>query len=101
MTTEQRKKLIWLAQQIRANKVHLGPPFGPISSLYAEILEELTTTKKFDNDAAIQVAEEAFRAGFKAGWEAAKAERIYPIEREEQEAWDYFEPAEDIKELVG
>lgn len=58
-------------------------------------------TKKFDNDAAIQVAEEAFRAGFRAGWGVAKAERIYPIEQEEQEAWDDFEPGEDIKELVG
>lgn len=45
------------------------------------------------HEAAAQVAEKAFRAGFKAGWEAAKAERIYPIEREEQGAWADYEPS--------
>lgn len=59
-------------------------------------------TKKFDNDAAIQVAEEAFRAGFKAGWEAANCSGGLDVDpREEFLAWGNFEPAEDIKELVG
>lgn len=59
-------------------------------------------TKKFDNDAAIQVAEEAFRAGFKAGWEQANCSGGLDVDpKEEQLAWDLFEPAEDIKELVG
>lgn len=50
-------------------------------------------TEMSAHEAVAQVAEEAFRAGFKAGWEAAKAERIHPIEREEQGAWADYEPS--------
>ena len=57
-------------------------------------------TKKFDSDAAIQVAEEAFRAGFRAAWELRnQGWQAHP--KLEDHAWDDFEPAEDIKELVG
>lgn len=50
---------------------------------------------KFDNDAAVQVAEEAFRAGFVAGM-------TYQINdmRDEDESWNNFEPSEAVKDLL-
>lgn len=57
---------------------------------------------KFDNNAAVQVAEEAFTAGYVA---CVKHIVEDPTERywqaASQEAWSNFEPSEAIKELVG
>jgi len=63
-------------------------------------------TKKLDNDAAVQVAEEAFRAGFKAGWDMGIGSTYILAgegfeKSQENRAWDNFEPSEDIKELVN
>jgi len=57
-------------------------------------------TKKLTTDAAYVLGEEAFRAGFKAGWGSAKAERIYSEEEEEDSSWGYYEPSEDVKALI-
>lgn len=52
-------------------------------------------------DAAVQIAEEAFRAGFKAGehWDTRKGA---PSRGElEERAWGAFEPSEATKELIA
>lgn len=60
--------------------------------------------KKFDNDAAVQVAEEAFKAGFEACWNSLMVKELsfggMESERRRDEAWGEFEPSESIKELV-
>lgn len=49
-----------------------------------------------DSDAAVQIAEEAFRAGYEAGYREStrfNASNWYA-------AWSEFEPSEDCKDLV-
>lgn len=56
--------------------------------------------KKFNNDVAIAVGEEAFRAGFRAALKLYDSDKGPGDATLEQAAWDNFEPSEDIKELV-
>jgi hypothetical protein len=68
-------------------------------------IERLTSKKKFDNDAAAQVAEEAFRAGFLAGEDWGSKDNYLrggcSDEQAVSDAWGNFEPSEAIKGLVG
>lgn len=62
---------------------------------------------KFDNDAAVQVAEEAFRAGFQSAVNffferGGYARNVTDVQLHQtmSRGWYNFEPSEDIKELV-
>lgn len=60
------------------------------------------TVAKFDNDAAVQVAEEAFVAGWRACLQEIKTNGQWQAANSETEfkAWCDFEPSEAIKDLV-
>lgn len=53
-----------------------------------------------DSDAAVQIAEEAFRAGFRAAQDLVPMSDEISGPAEEHTAWCDFEPSEDCKDLV-
>lgn len=62
--------------------------------------------KEVENDAAVQIAEEAFRAGFAAGHSfglfaySGKREPCNPHSEEAHRAWNAYEPSDAVKELT-
>lgn len=53
------------------------------------------------NDFAIAIAEEAFKAGYKACAIQAKADDDENLERFAHDAWSAYEPSEKIKDLTS
>lgn len=74
-----------------------APVPADVANLMLKRIHDMGMPKKFvNNDAAIAIAEEAFRAGFDAGREN-RWDRTKP---NVEVAWSEFEPSETCKDLT-
>src|ERR1043166_9423033 len=98
-------KIRKLKNQLHRAAAVIEDPNSEIRSHRGDLVTQLVQganaldQKKLSTDAAYALSEEAFRAGFKAGWELkGQGWQVEPLL--EDHAWAYYEPSEDVKALI-